>query len=672
MKSDIFRSVEFWKSSCLTMPDNSFFELLRSVFGKIKTPFNKQQLLNDLETFLLREDIQKTIASFIDETDVKIICAAALFGEPVPSQLENFFSDELSRAQLQDIIVNLEERFIMYRFTEEKTTRLALNPVLKPLLLSVAADTSALFPSIQQNKTSSIDTAQKASLSDLIIAGIFSYVIRKEIFYMPDGAVRKRVMKEAKEIFPGIDLEKIFGALQVLGLFYIDGEKLVPDKKHFNDFCSFSPRERMEYSAAALLVYSELKLPAEILPPLFRSRIREIVSLIHSFLDSLKPELQYPEKTFIRMIEILKAQTDTSINSETFFEVLNKTGLIEKTTTNTMQLGTAAKSKTDSNKAVIAIDSSSSILVYPEINFSDVIKLASALNICEASTVVRFELDKDSAVRAFDNNFSADEIIELLNRLSGGKVEDTLIWNLKDWEKRHGEVSLKKGIVLKLSEEHRFLTKTNPLASLIIETLSPGLYMLNEDTMDDAESALRSAGIDIISKRKDVPKKQNKILSSNNYFPSPSSHKLSFSSASLQSSKISCSPEDSSAIKSNFHSILEKLQLTEQERTELSARINRRLIISETQLKDVDIRFEKLEARHMDYAGKQNIAKQAITGVSPVEIIWTNKGKENRIFGIPQAFEKEGNELILIIDDMRIPLAKIGLLRRIKKSIFEK
>ncbi|MDR0322929.1 MAG: hypothetical protein LBI12_00610, partial [Treponema sp.] len=107
-------------------------------------------------------------------------------------------------------------------------------------------------------------------------------------------------------------------------------------------------------------------------------------------------------------------------------------------------------------------------------------------------------------------------------------------------------------------------------------------------------------------------------------------------------------------------------------RAELSARIDRRLILCEAQLKDPDVRFEKLEAKLMDYSGKQNIAKQAITQKSPLEIETLGK----RIFGIPKALEKETGELVLVIETdseetLRVPLAKISLLRRIKKSIFE-
>jgi hypothetical protein len=55
-------------------------------------------------------------------------------------------------------------------------------------------------------------------------------------------------------------------------------------------------------------------------------------------------------------------------------------------------------------------------------------------------------------------------------------------------------------------------------------------------------------------------------------------------------------------------------------------------------------------------------------------------GKEKILSGIPSALEKDetsnGNgELVLVINnddmDIRIPLAKINMIRRIKKSIFE-
>ncbi|MCL2809745.1 MAG: hypothetical protein FWD24_06745, partial [Treponema sp.] len=503
MKNESFRPVDFWKSTLMTMADNLFFELIRSVFGKIKTPFNKQQLLNDLEAFLLSDEIQKTIGSYIDKSDRKIIAAIAILNEPSFEQMQNFFSGEVSFAQLQDIIVNLEERFILYRFTEEKPnvfktmslntnatkakTCLALNPVLKPVLLPITNETSVLFstedeaaekidtPVTAVETTAAETTAAKPAapvMNDLLLAALYSFTYGFDSFYVPEGQIRKRVKQEAKTLFPGLDIEKTFGILQVMGLFYIKEEKIIPEKKYFEDFISISSFERMEYFAAAIIVYSDLNPTSEILPPLYKNKIREAVNFIHNFIQSITSDSEgIPEKNLRRIIEVLKVQTDsgTDIKIDTFFDALERTGLIVKTENGLYKSGAGlfTKEQEKQNSPVIAVDSGFSILVYPEINFNDLIKLASILDISKTdpmigNTVARFELGKDSAVRSFDNNTTADEIIELLTRLSGegvksesSKLNDSIIFNLKDWEKRHKEVSLKKGVVLSLSEEHR-------------------------------------------------------------------------------------------------------------------------------------------------------------------------------------------------------------------------
>jgi hypothetical protein len=681
---NVFRDVDFWKSAVMTMPDNSFFELMRSVFGKIKTPFKKQQLVNDLEIFLLREDIQKTIAAYIDQNDRKVIAAIALFGEPVPGELESFFSGELSYAQLQDIIVNLEERFILYRFTEEKTSRLALNPVLEQVLLPLTADISALFPAVPADEVPAEQEMYNAArygatvMDDRILAGLLSFVSRQETFFRAEGVIRKRVIEAGKTSFPGINLELVLGSLQILGLFYVDGDRLVPDSRRFDDFGSISARERMEYCAAALFVFSEMKSPSEILPPLYRVRIREAVTFIHCFLDSLQPGLLYPEKTLKRLAEVIITEINAAVIKDLPLDILEKTGLVVTVSPELKRLGSVAHHSTaDHEGPFIAIDSGSSILVYPEISYADVISLAVFLNIREAGAAVRFELEKDSAVRAFDKDIGADEIIEILKRLSGGRVDDALIWNLKDWEGRHEEVSLKKGVVLSLSQDKRYLTETKPLAGLISETLAPGLYLLDEDAMNEAVSALHNAGIDIIARRQ---MKAGKGVSMYSHFPALSTYGFSVRDTSVRSgnSGSASAKENAAALTANFHAILKKMPLGETERAELSARIDRRLVLCEAQLKEASLRYEKLEARHMDYAGKQNIAKQAIAQQSPVEIVWPGGGKDGeRFFGIPRALEKEGGELFLIVapsekqDVMRVPLGKISLLRRIKKSIFE-
>jgi hypothetical protein len=123
------------------------------------------------------------------------------------------------------------------------------------------------------------------------------------------------------------------------------------------------------------------------------------------------------------------------------------------------------------------------------------------------------------------------------------------------------------------------------------------------------------------------------------------------------------------------------MRLPRVEQDELSARIERRLIVSESQMAGGAVRYEKLEARNLDYVGKTMVAKQAIALKSPIEVVWT-AGGENRVLGIPEALEKSGGETILVFkpvpkgnetaapEPIRLPLGKISLIRRIKQSIF--
>jgi hypothetical protein len=309
----------------------------------------------------------------------------------------------------------------------------------------------------------------------------------------------------------------------------------------------------------------------------------------------------------------------------------------------------------------------------------------------EAGAAIRFEITRTSVIRGFDRGISAETMIDLLKRLSGDRISETLSWTLKDWEKRYGEISLHKGVVLRLSEERRYLADALPVASLIKEILAPGIYLLSVSDTHAASEALEKAGVDIIANR--AARIGGGIAAMNsevNNF-----HHSYFSSLKTgQAVKLLHSDETNSkvqfvntlssdALKERFRSALEKMKLSKEERDELSARIERRLVLNESQLEGTSVRYEKLEARGLDYVGKAAIAKQAIVSKSMVEICWHEGGKANRVFGTPTAMEKLEGESILVLNPLnedadghvpvkaiRVPLGKISLLRRIKKSIF--
>ena len=669
----------------MTLPENAFFELLRTVLGKIKTPYNKQILMGDLEKFLLREDIKNNINNFINHDDRIIISAVAALSEPTPGELEAFFAGELSYTVLHDLIVNLEERFILYRFFDEsqsrRVSRLALNPVLEPVLAPIAADSSLLFPSIAANETKDEPAPDKSPQSgvvdDRILAALLSFVSRNKLFFRAGGSIRQKVGNTARALFSGLPLEAVIGGLRVLGLFFAEGETLVPDYHRFTAFGNLGRRERMAYCAAGILSYMEQEgeHPDTFSPWLLRARVRNYAEMISRLYNLMDDERLYPHTTMRRLTYLPDEN-----NNDKIIDVMKKTGMIIPVSDENWRKAPLTEA---SAPVSIVMDTPNTLLVYPEIAYNDAISIAAFADVIEAGMTVRFELSRDSAVQAFNRGFSADAIIGLLQRLSQNRIGENVLFTLRDWEKRHGEVALRRGLVLTLSPQQRHLAETKPLAKLIMETLAPGVYLLPESAEETAALALSKAGVAIIARREEYRGEEPSSDALRHFFPS-----LADPAPNTDKPSHAAPADDGSATSiliDNFHSILKQMRLSGEARDELAARIDRRLVLCESQLKDAIVRYEKLEARGLDYVGKAMIAKQALTMQAPVEVVLPGRQKQDHVFGIPKALEKAGSETVLVLElldgdidtdagaegTLRIPLGKISLLRRIKKSIFE-
>ncbi|MDR1143945.1 MAG: helicase-associated domain-containing protein [Spirochaetaceae bacterium] len=721
-----FRSVSFWQSALVTLPDNTFFELMRSILGSIKTPFNKQNLLEDLSAFAARPEIQEAIAAYIDDHDRRIIAAIALLEEPLPGELERFFSGEYSYAELHSLLLNLEERLIIYRFRDEDKLRIALNPRLEKILAPAAKDTSVLFPALAEPgspETPEANAAPKANEADApgaegagpgapplnsrTLAALFACLLSGQAVLKTEGSLNeglslsKKTEDAGRRLFPGLDMEALTGGLVSLGLLVPQGEFLLPETARLEAFKELPARECFEYLAGGIALYLH-RSPVY----LNRSLLKSTVRLIHGLVSSSEKAGILPETTLIKLAELYRREEEAAFGfmgpaanfppAPVLLRSLVLAGLFAETPVRGKKAyrpisppdgrpqGEYSQGEYSQYSPVqgapgthppVAMDSDFSCILYPGIRFSDALDLAAFASVEETGTTVRFTLSRDSVIRGFNRGYDAAFMGDLLERLSGGRAGDALKWNLNDWEKRYREVSLHQGVVLSLGGEHRYLAETGPLAALIKQTLAPGVYLLS-GSAGEAEEALHNAGVDIVAR----PEYGNPSGEPAAAFPSPG--------PALPGIAVPVSPERAehpadraAAFKERFRAALADLALTRQEREELENRIERRLIVSETQLKDVSLRYEKLEARSLDYVGKTGIARQAMASGSLLEITWNTPGTapgpgEQKILGTPENFEKKGGEMILTVrprdgkDPVKIPLGKISLLRRIKQSIF--
>jgi hypothetical protein len=689
-----FRTVEFWKSSLMTLPDGPFFELMRSVFGNIKTPFSKQKLLDDLCSFLGREEIREIIAQYIDGADARVMSAIVILEEPAQGELESFFAGELSYADLEDILLNLEERFIIYRFREEGLSRLALNPALEKVISPFTGDFSVLFPS---RPSDAPPRPVSAVPDDRVLAAILSRVYGEPLFFKSEGGLRKKALDSSARIFPGLDIGLFTGAMLILGLLRTDGESIKGHSANIDAFGELSALERLVYCAAGICCYKASQQPVSAVSfHIMHIRISNTVTLIRQFIDLIKPGRLYPLLTLKRYKGVLEKAMNggrrsgglagqNGIAFDCFLEALEETGLLVSVPEEQWAGGNALYAETSGAAAVspvLAMDTSFSFIIYPAIAFKDASDLAVFSAVKETGAAVRFELTRETAVRGFNLGIKAELMIDLLRRLSGNRINESLIWTMNDWEKRYNEVSLQKGLVLTLSEDRRYLAGAEPVASIIRKTLAPGVYLLTGDDVQ-AEEALRKAGVDIIAMAGDDGMRRERPAFTQEHFP-PLNEKLQaaggffLNSMTAEISRSGMAVNNAEMLKEKFRQKLEGISLSKEERVELRSRIERRLILTPSQLEDSAIRYEKLEARGLDYVGKASLAKQAIAAKSLLEVIWPHeKDGTRKARGIPLAIEKSGGESILVLDpineyteQIRIPIGKISLLRRIKKSIF--
>jgi hypothetical protein len=702
MKSVSFRSISEWESALLTLPENSFFTLLRSVFGNIKTPFNKQKLIHDLTAFLSKKEIQETIKNYIDEDDHRVIAAIGILEEPFPGELESFFGGEYSYADLHSIVLNLEERLIVYRFKDEGKSRLALNPVLAPVLKPFAENINILFPS---SKIADPENAErkKSPWGASLLACLISFVYDQHDLFKNQGGVKKKSLDDCKRIFPTIKLEPLLGTFRALGLLQLDemGKHHI-DENRLDQLTELSEYERRIYLAAAMMVFYEQD--ENFWQYFNKNRILTTTKELHSFLQSLNTDRTYPKSTMHKMFEIQeskgkdfffkKATTKNNGRAELVFKVLQMFNLIEKTEKDSWKiipvdnhLDNSFEEKNNSIK-YISMDSPNSFIVFPEITFAKAMQLARFSSVLETGTTTRFALTKDSAVRAYQLGMTGEEIIEVLKNFSGTHIDQNIIWQLKDWEKRYSEVALNTGVVLSLSKDRLYLANTEPLASMIAAVLAPGIFLLNVDEEDDAANALEKAGVDIIARNTNQRKQKNIRLEKKTSFflkldTSSNRNLLSIKGEqnNHQSDIINIDDEKSDEQKDHFRTVLAKMKIAKDQRDELSARIERRLILSDEQMDGSSVKYEKLEARGLDYVGKHNIAKQAIASGALLEVVWSDEqGIVQRIFDVPCNIDKVNGEAVLVMHTeknesnqdglIRIALGRISLLRRIKQSIF--
>ena len=182
-------SVEEWLNSISSLPEEKFFGIIHLYLGEIKTPYNKQRLLEQLAGFINNSRNQQNIISLLDEFDLKILTVITLINNVTRETLMDFFKYEYPVAELYEELSNLCSRLILFtqkdKYSDKEYYR--INPLLADNIFQLTAVDLILKdkPVIKKNLDDSF------ILNAGFVTAFISYIRMNNLSCKNDGTLKK-------------------------------------------------------------------------------------------------------------------------------------------------------------------------------------------------------------------------------------------------------------------------------------------------------------------------------------------------------------------------------------------------------------------------------------------------------------------------------------------------
>lgn len=690
-----------WQGTLLKQDENHFFETIRMYLGEIKSPFNKQNLISQLESFLRKKENQSIIKSFVTPKELEIICAVVFIPDATEDKLTSFFENTYSYSFIYETLQNLEERLIIFKYQKDDEYIIEFNPFLEDAFYDLIKVEKLLTqPEYKAIKNDG------PSVSPELIACIVSFILENPNLAKQDGTLKKHTVEIAGQIFgPALGmLSVIYTSFLNLGILKEKSKGVEFDWNKFSKFTEQSFAEQIIYiivSSAGHFSRDSLRLQAQV----FIDAIQNLKGVVFTkdlflrtgFLAAARPKEEAVVRStggsrFARMIEEGRARmaesgdndavrVSTSGGLERMFQAAVLLGVLKSSgitgqNEDVFSIGEVIE-KEDMMvdeammSAMLTVDPGMGVSLMPGFRVRDIVPVARFMEVKRFDTVSSFVLSKQSVMRGFDAGLDGEKILSLLTERTRYGIPDSLSVQIDDWHSVYSSASFYHGYVLKLDGKASQMAEHNSVFAPHIHTvIAPGVFLL--DVTDDAQALalLKDSGLDSVGKIKTA------------VFENQSSDFLKLSLTGRQINdrtgfeipKEEISTVDADKIEKDLIHQLDKLNLDDQQRDTFEMRIHHKVILSAQQLDPRVLRLERVNAETMDFAGKIYVIEQAIKANENVEISYGAGGK--KIVGQALAVNKRTDDayvdILLLPENVvrEFALGKASLVRRIRKSIY--
>ena len=692
-----------WRESLTTLADNHFFEIIRMYLGEVKTPYNKQKLIEELSSFLRKDETKKSIVRLLSEDDLKVLSAIYVLPATTQNKLSEFFKNDYSYSVLYEHLMNLEERLLVYRHRHPftKKTVFSLNPLLAETLKPYIGRAKLLQEPVEIKP---LDDSQKSdprrTLTPGLLAAFISLVAENPDLRKADGSFKKRIAAALPSLFPqyaeGGYLELLLTALINLNLFRQKDSGLTIQWDRVRQFAVLRNDVQYAYIAAASCSH----LPRDIL----QKQAQLILDLLYSV-----PAEGYARQQLLQSAFVLQErnQPDSSVNVHTgrFAAILRaseeendteeeKTG-VDLLIDNAITLGLlkpagsdihgnfvfvpadgivqdsadkgADAVENDMRRRVASIDGGFQITLLPGLTLGEMLVYAMCAVPSRYDTVLQMDITKKAAIRCFDEGMEPAVIFEDMRRFLCHDIPQNLEFSFNDWFAGYNTAALFKGYVLRIVPEKAVLAEKNPeFAPYIKMTLAPGVFLVDFASDEEAAQVIANSGLDFIGQVRDTHRAADSVPFAPVRFPKPHAQ-------CTESEQLIPVPEGAEDFLSGLESVLAEKTLTKDQLEELTIRIKRRVVVNPVQLRPDSVRPEKNEASGMDFLGKIHVIEHALASDSMLEVTYDG----TVYLGQPLGLEKQTGDAMLRmlvhpeLEHVDFSVARSQVIRRIRGAIFK-
>lgn len=688
--------IDRWQEAISTMPDKQFFSTMRLYLGEIKTPYNKQRLIEQLAGFIKNAENTAAMLALLDNFDVQILTAISLIPKATKEVLTDFFSSCYTFTDIYTELINLQDRLLIYAQTEEYTGKkyLYINPLLQDKLQPYL-NIKLLLP---DTKTSFYSMEDVFTLSPNYLLSFISYIKIKGISCKADGTIKKNDQTRLQEIFPAGQkrIQLLMNAFINLSIVRENEKGFTIDSTKLQAFTQLPlPQQTALLCAAAVSRFSKEGLKKE-------------TQLLLDSLSSI-PETGYTRQTILRLAFLVGTHTEDGsalAKKSRFSQILEaargsagddpvqNANLLDRMIDAAIEFGllqnlgkddeanqTYIKNpqifqqefpahNAESLPKVLNIDSTYTVTLMPGLQLKDICNLSDFLLIRKTGVVTEFELTKQAAAISFDHGWTPEKIVAEIEKFTAYPVPENLKININEWYNNYSSAMLYYGYVLKVTDTNINFVENNPnVQKYIKEKLAEGIYLLNIPVGADISEFIEESSLEFLGNMRQA---ENNSDCAN--FPLLRPGRSLNMSGLYQGDKVTSVAAADKILKS----LKEKLAAAnfDKNQTEsLTHRISNRLILTEKQLLTASIRTEILEADGMDFSGKVHLIDAAIKEEDMMELQMPTPNGDGGFFtlvGKPLLISKQPGEAIVRIqlepthDIETILVSRITHLRRLR------